>query len=203
MIVNNGYLFCIKIRKKSNNIKERGVINLKSTGIVRKIDSLGRIVIPKEIRKNLGIKDGEILEIFLEEEKIVLSKCSSLNSIEKYSSIISDIVYNITKKNIIITDNCLVLSTNKEISDDYVNKELSSNYLRVLERRENYSSIEKTRFDVIELDDVEKNYCLVPIVVQGELLGSLFLFSESEIITESDKTILKFVLKFLEKNLED
>lgn len=176
---------------------------MKSTGIVRKIDSLGRIVIPKEIRKNLGIKDGEILEIFLEEERIVLSKCSSLNSIEKYSSIISDIVYNITKKNIIITDNCLVLSTNKEISDDYVNKELSSNYLRVLERRENYSSIEKTRFDVIELDDVEKNYCLVPIVVQGELLGSLFLFSESEIITESDKTILKFVLKFLEKNLED
>lgn len=203
MIVNNGYLFCIKIRKKSNNIKERGVINLKSTGIVRKIDSLGRIVIPKEIRKNLGIKDGETLEIFLEEERIVLSKCSSLNSIEKYSSIISDIVYNITKKNIIITDNCLVLSTNKEISDDYVNKELSSNYLRVLERRESFSSIEKTRFDVIELDDREKNYCLVPIVVQGELLGSLFLFSESDIISESDKTILKFVLKFLEKNLED
>ena len=162
MIVNNGYLFCIKIRKKSNNIKERGVINLKSTGIVRKIDSLGRIVIPKEIRKNLGIKDGETLEIFLEEERIVLSKCSSLNSIEKYSSIISDIVYNITKKNIIITDNSLVLSTNKEISDKYINKELSSNYLRILERRESFSSIEKTRFAVIR--------CMVVISLQESVV---------------------------------
>lgn len=176
---------------------------MKSTGVVRKIDSLGRIVIPKEIRKNLGIRDGESLEILIEEDKVILSKCSSLNSIAKYASVIVDIIYSITKKNVIITDMNLVLAVNKEISNKYLNKELDSNYLHILERRESFSSIEKTRFDVIELDDREKNYCLVPIVVQGELLGSLFLFSESDIISESDRAILKFVLKFLEKNLED
>lgn len=203
MIVNNGYLFCIKIRKKSNNIKERGVINLKSTGVVRKIDSLGRIVIPKEIRKNLGIKDGESLEILIEEDKVILSKCSSLNSIAKYASVIVDIIYSITKKNIIITDMNLVLAVNKEISNKYLNKELDSNYLHILERRESYNSIEKSSIDVVSKDESLKYYSLISIVVQGELLGSLFLFSESEIITESDRAILKFVLKFLEKNLED
>ena len=176
---------------------------MKSTGVVRKIDSLGRIVIPKEIRKNLGIKDGESLEILIEEDKVILSKCSSLNSIAKYASVIVDIIYSITKKNIIITDMNLVLAVNKEISNKYLNKELDSNYLHILERRENYNSIEKSSIDVVSKDESLKYYSLISIVVQGELLGSLFLFSESEIITESDRAILKFVLKFLEKNLED
>ena len=176
---------------------------MKSTGVVRKIDSLGRIVIPKEIRKNLGIKDGESLEILIEEDKVILSKCSSLNSIAKYASVIVDIIYSITKKNIIITDMNLVLAVNKEISNKYLNKELDSNYLHILERRESYNSIEKSSIDVVSKDGSLKYYSLIPIVVQGELLGSLFLFSESEIITESDRAILKFVLKFLEKNLED
>ena len=195
--------FCIKNIKISNDIRERGVIYLKSTGVVRKIDSLGRIVIPKEIRKNLGIKDGESLEILIEEDKVILSKCSSLNSIAKYASVIVDIIYSITKKNIIITDMNLVLAVNKEISNKYLNKELDSNYLHILERRENYNSIEKSSIDVVSKDESLKYYSLISIVVQGELLGSLFLFSESEIITESDRAILKFVLKFLEKNLED
>ena len=176
---------------------------MKSTGVVRKIDSLGRIVIPKEIRKNLGIKDGESLEILIEEDKVILSKCSSLNSIAKYASVIVDIIYSITKKNIIITDMNLVLAVNKEISNKYLNKELDSNYLHILERRESYNSIEKSSIDVVSKDESLKYYSLISIVVQGELLGSLFLFSESEIITESDRAILKFVLKFLEKNLED
>lgn len=176
---------------------------MKSTGVVRKIDSLGRIVVPKEIRKNLGIKEGDNLEIFLEEDKIVLSKSSSLNSIEKYASIIVDIVCSITNKNIIITDLNSVLAVNKKISNKYLNKELSSNYLYILERRKNHNSVEKSMIDVIPTKIIEVYYCLLPIVVHGELLGSLFLFSETEAVSESDKTILKFVLEFLEKNLED
>ena len=49
---------------------------LKSTGITRKIDELGRVVIPKEIRRNLSIRDGESLEIFTNEEAIILKKHS-------------------------------------------------------------------------------------------------------------------------------
>lgn len=175
---------------------------MKATGVVRKIDSLGRIVIPKELRKNLGIKDGDSLEIFLDEDKIVLHKCSSLNSIEKYASTIVDIIYAITRKNIIITDMSIVLSANKEISNSYLSRELSPNYLKILERREVYNSIGKSGIDIVSQNRSDLYYYLMPIVVQGELLGSLFLFSEDESISESDKSILKFALKFLEKNLE-
>ena len=49
---------------------------MKTTGIIRRIDELGRIVIPKEIRKNLRIKNGESLEIYLENDSIILKKYS-------------------------------------------------------------------------------------------------------------------------------
>ena len=54
---------------------------MKSTGIVRRIDELGRIVIPKEIRKNLKIREGDTLEIYVEKSSIILRKFSHLNSL--------------------------------------------------------------------------------------------------------------------------
>ena len=54
---------------------------MKQTGVTRKIDELGRIVIPKEIRKNLGIRDGETLEIFTNEDSIILKKYFTFNII--------------------------------------------------------------------------------------------------------------------------
>ena len=56
---------------------------MKSTGITRRIDDLGRIVIPKEIRKNLKIKENEVLEIFINNDEIILKKFSPFNDSEK------------------------------------------------------------------------------------------------------------------------
>ena len=58
---------------------------MKTTGVIRRIDELGRIVIPKEIRKNLRIKDGENIEIFIEGENIILKKHSMLDKIKEDS----------------------------------------------------------------------------------------------------------------------
>ena len=64
----------------------------KSTGVVRRIDELGRIVIPKEIRKNLGIREGDNLEILIENEKLTLQKFSKITN---YQKDIENIIYNI------------------------------------------------------------------------------------------------------------
>lgn len=58
---------------------------MKTTGIIRRIDELGRIVIPKEIRKNLRIKNGESLEIYLENDSIILKKYSQIESLKNVS----------------------------------------------------------------------------------------------------------------------
>ena len=58
---------------------------MKQTGVVRKIDELGRIVLPKEIRRNLGIKDGESLEIFVDEKGVYLQKYSKISNLKEIS----------------------------------------------------------------------------------------------------------------------
>ena len=67
---------------------------MKSTGVIRRIDELGRIVIPKEIRKNLGIREGDNLEILIENDKLTLQKFSKITN---YQEDIENIIYNIAR----------------------------------------------------------------------------------------------------------
>ena len=84
---------------------------MRTTGVVRGIDDLGRIVIPKEIRKSLRIKEGETLEIYSgNKDEIILKKYSFIESIESFSKKICDAFYSSTKKDIIVTDTEKVIS---------------------------------------------------------------------------------------------
>ena len=98
---------------------------MKATGVVRRIDDLGRIVIPKEIRRNLRIRDGESLEIFVDGDNIVLKKYSIMKNIDEYASNLVDSLYSLVKKSVVITDCDSVIACsgnvkgllNKSISD--------------------------------------------------------------------------------------
>ncbi len=175
---------------------------MKATGVVRKIDHLGRIVIPKEIRKTLRIKDGESLEIFVESDTILLKKISSLEGLQTVSDGFVDIIASLLEKNICITDMDEVVACNKGIMSSYLNQELTSEYLEILQKREVYVASNPSNVPIVSSCESAFYYMLVPIVVQGDLLGSIFLFSEDNEIQEKDKTLIKFILKYLEKNLE-
>ena len=77
---------------------------MKSTGVVRRIDELGRIVIPKEIRRNLGIRDGENIEIFTENDSIILKKFYRMRASSDLASNLCELVYNSFNYKMIITD---------------------------------------------------------------------------------------------------
>lgn len=173
---------------------------MKATGVVRKIDSLGRIVIPKEIRKNLKIKDGENLEIYIEDDTILLRKTSSLAGLQDFAKSFGEIVPSLLGKNLLITDMSEVIACNKEVSKNYLNQELSSDYLEILNKREVLVASIPSKISIVSSSCY---YLLVPIVIHGDLLGSLFLFSETEEIQEKDQLLLKFILKFLDKNVEE
>lgn len=76
---------------------------MKSTGIVRKVDELGRIVIPMELRRTLGIAERDPLEIFVEDEKIILQKYKS--------NMTCAVTGNVSEQNIILLDGKLILSS--------------------------------------------------------------------------------------------
>ena len=94
---------------------------MKSTGISRKIDELGRVVIPKEIRNNLNINVNDEVEIYIDDKKVILEKYSKLDNIKSLIDIIIKNVLKITNNEIIITDKEKVVNNNNKITDELLN----------------------------------------------------------------------------------
>ena len=151
-----------------------------ASGIVRRIDDLGRIVIPKEIRKSLKISEGDSIEIFVDNNQIILNKYSIVDSITNISNKIVDSFYKIFKKHIIITDKEKIIAGSK-------NSNLIINNLKdKIELREEINS---------------DNYYFLPIVVDSDAVGSIILVDSN--ITSYDKDIIKLINTFLVKNIEE
>ena len=176
---------------------------MKTTGVVRKIDQLGRIVIPKEIRKNLGMKDGDGVEFLIEEDTIILRKADASNQFQKLAESLVNGIYDVTKKYLIVTDLNRVISCSDKISSQYLDKKLLNSYVSLVKKRENYVTTQISALDIVSEEEEKKHYSMSPLVVNGDLLGSVILYSPESEINELDKFILKFILYFLEKNIEE
>lgn len=148
---------------------------MKSTGITRKIDELGRIVIPKEIRRNLGIRDGESLEIFTDEDGIILKKHSQIEKYEEMSSKLCELISSVFLVDVIITDREKVMATSND--DKIVDKMLSKELLYLIDNREEL--IEQSN---IELEDISlKGYfTIVPIIASIDSLGLIIIRANSD-----------------------
>ena len=162
---------------------------MKSTGVTRKIDDLGRIVIPKEIRKNLGIRDGESLEIFTEEDSIILKKHSEIEKFEDLGKKLSELIENIFKIDVIITDREKVIASTK--SDVLIDQLLDDELIYLIDNREEYVG----RKEILGLNG---NVTIVPIIASIDSLGLIILISDDE---RDLKNIAKFMAKILSEKL--
>lgn len=162
---------------------------MKSTGIVRKIDELGRIVIPKEIRNVLSIHSNDDLEIFIDNMKIVLKKYEKSDNILNYSN---NIVKIIDEKL-----NIKVFVTNKErfiTEGDLKNKELDSKLLELIEERKRYESINKET-----INKISGYFVIYPIIVESDILG-LLMFAKETAFTNEEKILTNIILKLIENH---
>lgn len=160
---------------------------MKSTGIVRKIDELGRIVIPKEIRNVLGIHSNDDLEIFIDDMKIVLTKYEKSDNILNYSNNVVKIIEE--KLNI------KVFVTNKEkiiTIGNFKNKELDSKLLELIEERKRYESINKET-----INKINGYFVIYPIIVESDILG-LLMFTKETSFTNEEKILTNIILKLIE-----
>lgn len=174
---------------------------MKATGVVRRIDDLGRIVIPKEIRRNLRIRDGESLEIFVDGDNIVLKKFSVMRNIDEYASNIALSLYSLLKKSIIITDSDSVIACSSNIKD-LLNKSISDNLSSSIKRRE--SIIERYNKELVITDDfsIDSKYIINSIIANGDSVGLVIIFDEDE-IGDDDMLIASLASKILSKSIEE
>ncbi len=177
---------------------------MKSTGVIRRIDELGRIVIPKEIRKTLRIHDGDSLEIFTDNnENIILSKFSSLGKISDYAINFSKTIHKFLKKDIIITDTDKIIAVDGNLKKKYSGKQISSDLSLYLKNRELTILDETANLKIIPNESLAGYFIISPIIVESDPIGLLIIYSEEEKLTEIDTKIVKFVTSFFTKYLED
>ncbi len=168
-----------------------------STGIVRRIDELGRIVIPKEIRKNLRIKNGDNLEILVDGENITLKKYSQIENVTDMASIYADSFNQVLKYNVIVTDTDKVIACAGTLKKKYLNVGISDKLTTMIERRDNFIS---RKHDSIEICPgmIEHGYYeMATIINNGDSIGAVIILSlDSPMLEQEEKmaTILANIL---------
>ena len=174
---------------------------MKSTGITRRIDDLGRIVIPKEIRKNLKIKENEVLEIFINNDEIILKKFSPFNDSEKVLSDYIKVINDMTSNDVIITDRDKVILSTKKLEEKLLNKKLSEYVNDLIENRSTFLSNDMKGIEVIDNEKIKQNYYFIPFIIDSDVVGSIIMFSSKK-IDENSKSLLLIASKLLVNYIE-
>lgn len=179
---------------------------MKATGIVRKIDELGRIVIPKEIRKNLMIREGDPLEIYLEENsEIVLKKYATLKNVAAIADEYTEILSKKTGYGICICDMERIIAVEGIAKTSYLNMKINKDVLNIILDRILYSTIiNKPKKILIDDKTIYFSQIISPIICDGETVGAVILLSTdySKKITEVEVKMTSLVTDILAKQME-
>ena len=157
---------------------------MKATGIVRRIDELGRGVIPNEIRRTLRLKLGDPLEIFTDRDELMLKKYSPIATLERFSKATARSLNDLSGKLAIICDTDGVLHAYGEGKKEYDGKSLSADMDKILKERRSYLANASEGGDVIPLTSSQEEgitaQVIVPIVSGGDCLGAVAVLSKED-----------------------
>jgi len=175
---------------------------LKATGVVRRIDDLGRIVIPKEIRRNLRIREGDPLEVFVDNKGgVILKKYSQISDLLEIAEIYASSIKKHLKCDAIITDRDQVIACEGEIKNDYLNKDISKFLQDTLQNRKSIVEKNLKQVKIVEEVQVKKSHCITPIIANGDVIGSVIILKDTN-ITDNDVNVCSMTTSFFSKYLE-
>ncbi len=184
---------------------------MKATGIVRRIDDLGRVVIPKEIRRTLRIREGDPLEIFTDREGgIILKKYSPIEELTDFSREYAESLQQSIGHIILISDKDAFISTSGVAKREYEDRKVSAELDEVMDERRTVLLGEGFN-KVIPLHNDDKDYSteykyevIAPIIAQGDSIGSVIILSkeEGESFGELELKLAETAASFLGKQME-
>ena len=186
----------------------RNITYMKATGIVRRIDDLGRVVIPKEIRRTLRIKEGTPLEIFTDREgEVILKKYSPIGELSIFAKEYVEALAQTTGMTACITDHDQVVAASGHGSREYEGKGISRELDRVIAEREMkcYYGEEKGKIALVENQKENKAGLIIqPIICAGDAIGSVALVGKSngERPGNSEKMLVQTAAGFLGRQME-
>ena len=178
---------------------------MKATGIVRRIDDLGRIVIPKEIRKTLKVREGEPLEIFTDHEgQIILKKYSPMGEMGTFARQYAEALAKTSGYTVCISDKDTIIAASGQGRRELQDKEISHELERFMEQRQlsMATSSEKTYIPITENGERYESQVIMPIVSEGDAIGSVVMLGQTP-MEDGDKKLVMTAAGFLGKQMEE
>ena len=183
---------------------------MKATGVVRRIDDLGRVVIPKEIRKTLRIKEGDPLEIFTDREgQVILKKYSPIGELSEFATGYAETLSKTTGHIACITDKDTIIAVSGGSKKEFLEQDVSKELEKLMEDKEIYTSKDNsnrampiTRNDK---NDKKNNAQIVyPIISNGDTIGTVILISKdaNTKMNEVEKKVAQSAATFLASQME-
>lgn len=182
---------------------------MKATGIVRRIDDLGRVVIPKEIRRTLRIREGDPLEIFTDREGgVILKKYSPIGELTDFSKEYAEALQQAIGHIILIADKDAFISASGSPKKDYIEKKISDNLEQVLNERKTALLGDKEKtiplYKDEEVDGKYYSQVIAPIAAEGDVIGGVIIISKDQGIKfgQLEVKLAETAAAFLGKQME-
>ncbi|MFW5984989.1 MAG: stage V sporulation protein T [Halanaerobiaceae bacterium] len=183
---------------------------MKATGIVRRIDDLGRVVIPKEIRRTMRIREGEPLEIFVDREgEVILKKYSPIGELSELAQKYAEALAAKSGKAVFIMDRDVITAVSGVSHKQFIDRQISPEVEEAMEQRKTLI-VEDKGVEAFCENSIEKDQeysfvssVLSPIIVEGDPIGVVTITaSEGESIGEIEKKLADTAALFLSRQLE-
>ena len=177
---------------------------MKATGIVRRIDDLGRVVIPKEIRRTMRIREGDPLEIYTSKDgEVIFKKYSLMGGVDEFAAQLCDTLS--TGTSVAVTDRDSVIAAAGSARRDLIGKRISPQLEQIMEDRGIYRAVPSER-SVFVTESLDR-YCATiaaPIISEGDALGLVvFIGTEGESAAgETEYKLAQAIAGFLGKHME-
>ena len=185
---------------------------MKATGIVRRIDDLGRVVIPKEIRRTMRIREGDPLEIYTDREgEVIFKKYSPIGELASFASQYADTLYKTCNMSVIISDRDAVIACAGVSKREYNDKHLSGELEEIIESRGMYTWREGAdKIPVVADGALHFVSCAMPIISEGDVVGCVAALCDStgndrardSVGVEIESKLIQTAAGFLGKQLE-
>lgn len=177
---------------------------MKATGIVRRIDDLGRVVIPKEIRRTLRIREGDPLEIFVDRDgEVILKKYSPISELGDFAKEYADALYDSLGHSVLICDRDAFIAVSGSSKKDYLNKSVSSEIEKAMDQRSSMISKETKSFQLIDgIEEELASYTVAPIVANGDPIGAVVIYSKDQAIGDVEHKAAETAAGFLARQME-
>ncbi len=184
---------------------------MKATGIVRRIDELGRVVIPKEIRRTLRIREGDPLEIFTDREgEVILKKYSPIGELGDFAKEYVEALHQAFGHVAVICDKDNIIAASGTGKRDLMDKGISSEVESIMKNREK-ATINADTGSIVSITADESDSAsytaqvIVPILASGDAIGAVMLLSHEDgcVMNRSELKVCETASYFMGKQLED